>query len=416
MPLDIGRVTHLQDLMHRAEASNGTAITSNWVVSTDGSKAVTWRPESASALSYASNSNDVASANAPGASSLVSRADHVHRGVRTVTSNTSNSLFGDVNVAAGTGIAIAVSGQTVTLTNTGVPGPAGGSVSYASNSNDVSYADAPGASTLVSRADHVHLGVTSLAHSSNTYTGPVTLETEGSLYIVRSAANTYRLGASGGSGGGGSSDAILGQTGIGGARIPGLQGSPDIRVAGTNDDEFDATLSGWTTLGALDTLNANTDFKSRLHIAKTTSGVQLDGIYKASPTIPFTVTMKVDDRLQIASRQVGIILAEAAPGKLYSFGTAYDVVWDSGVWTNRTTRASFSSGAAVNYNATRYLRIVVTSSTSVSIQFSRSGYLWTTGGSAINPLGGSTVGAVGIYVTAFAANPSEGVIDWIRFS
>lgn len=84
------------------------------------------------------------------------------------------------------------------------PDSAGGSVSYGSNSNEVTYANAPGASSLVARADHAHRGVTSVSHASNTYTGPVTLETEGALYIVRSAANTFRLGSTGGSGSGGS--------------------------------------------------------------------------------------------------------------------------------------------------------------------------------------------------------------------
>jgi hypothetical protein len=117
-----GRQTHLADLMHRAEASNGTAIASNWILSTDGTKRVKWRPETTGgtpSLSYGSNANDVGNPSAPGASSLVTRADHVHRGVRSITANGSNSLFGNVNLQAGTGIALGVSGQDVTITNTG---------------------------------------------------------------------------------------------------------------------------------------------------------------------------------------------------------------------------------------------------------------------------------------------------------
>lgn len=133
MVIDVGRVKHLGDLMHKSIASNGSAVTSNWRLAADGLTNVIWSPESAS------------------------------------------------------------------------------SVSYGSNSNEVSYVNAPGASSLVSRADHVHRGVTSISHASNTYTGPVTLETEGSLYIVKPSANTYRLGstAQGGAGGGGSSGALV---------------------------------------------------------------------------------------------------------------------------------------------------------------------------------------------------------------
>jgi hypothetical protein len=117
-----GRQTHLADLMHRAEGSNGTAIASNWILSTDGTKRVKWRPETTGgtpSLSYGSNANDVGNPSAPGASSLVTRADHVHRGVRSITANGSNNLFGNVNLKAGTGIALGVSGQDVTITNTG---------------------------------------------------------------------------------------------------------------------------------------------------------------------------------------------------------------------------------------------------------------------------------------------------------
>ena len=79
-------------------------------------------------LSYGSNSNSVSAANAPGASTLVSRADHVHQGVHQLSSNGSNSLFNDVNLQAGTGIALGVSGQTITVTNTGSSGGGGSSI------------------------------------------------------------------------------------------------------------------------------------------------------------------------------------------------------------------------------------------------------------------------------------------------
>lgn len=127
MVLDIGRVKHRADLMHRSVGSNGLAIPSNWRLSADGLTNTVWTPESAGgSVSYGSNSNDVGLVSAAGASSLVSRADHVHRGVRTITSNGSNGLFGDVNLSAGTGIALGVAGQSVTITNTGSSSGGGG--------------------------------------------------------------------------------------------------------------------------------------------------------------------------------------------------------------------------------------------------------------------------------------------------
>jgi hypothetical protein len=87
----------------------------------------TWAVPSGGSSSFGSNSNSVGSANAPGASSSNARADHVHQGVHQLTSNGSNALFENVNVAAGSGIALGVAGQTVTITNTGTSsGGAGG--------------------------------------------------------------------------------------------------------------------------------------------------------------------------------------------------------------------------------------------------------------------------------------------------
>ena len=46
-------------------------------------------------------------------STPVSRADHVHMGVRGLSSNGSNTLVGDVNLQAGTGIALGVAAGSV---------------------------------------------------------------------------------------------------------------------------------------------------------------------------------------------------------------------------------------------------------------------------------------------------------------
>jgi hypothetical protein len=70
----------------------------------------TWAVPSGGSSSFGSNSNSVGSANAPGASSSNARADHVHQGVHQLTSNGSNALFENVNVAAGSGIALGVAG------------------------------------------------------------------------------------------------------------------------------------------------------------------------------------------------------------------------------------------------------------------------------------------------------------------
>jgi len=119
--------------------------------------------------------------------------------VSQIFANGSNALLGPlVNFTAGSNITLAVSSNTMTITSAA----GGGSTSYGSNSNAVASANDAGASTLASRADHVHLGVRSLAHSSNSFSGPVILTASGTLGITSPTPGTYNLSA--GTGGGGS--------------------------------------------------------------------------------------------------------------------------------------------------------------------------------------------------------------------
>jgi hypothetical protein len=95
----MARITHRNDRMHRGlvptdQLGTGSASSSTVLLGNQ-----TWG--SVPGTSFGSNSNSVGSANAPGASSSNARADHVHQGVHQLTSNGSNALVGDVNVAAG---------------------------------------------------------------------------------------------------------------------------------------------------------------------------------------------------------------------------------------------------------------------------------------------------------------------------
>ena len=89
------------------------------------------------ALSFGSNTNDVSSLGTMGSSPSNTRADHVHRGVHQLTAAGSNALYGDVNLVAGTGMAITAGGNTLTFASTAV---AGGTVTgiTANSSNSLS--------------------------------------------------------------------------------------------------------------------------------------------------------------------------------------------------------------------------------------------------------------------------------------
>lgn len=98
--------------------------------------------------------------------------------------------------------------QHSSIDHTGLTGVS--TVSYASNVNRVDVANVGGAASTVTRGDHVHLGVTSLSHTSNTFSGPVTLVAQGTLGITSPSSGTFALSAGAGTGGGGSvaTDAI----------------------------------------------------------------------------------------------------------------------------------------------------------------------------------------------------------------
>ena len=91
--------------------------------------------------------------------------------------------------------------QHSTIDHTGLTGVS--TVSYASNANSVADANTGGAATTQSRGDHVHLGVRSISHTSNTFSGPITITAEGDLGITSPSTGTLAFKAISGAGGGG---------------------------------------------------------------------------------------------------------------------------------------------------------------------------------------------------------------------
>lgn len=205
--------------------------------------------------------------------------------------------------------------------------------------------------------------------------------------------------------------------------IPGMAGSADIASGGGADDEFDqntsGTPSGWTAFNSPDTVNTNA-VRSHLYIkANAASGDNIKAIYKACPTIPFTVTCKMSDYFIKANYTgAGLILLDSTPTKLLTLGAATNVNERFGGtnWTNKTT---VSGGAGTDYVCTpwpnAYLRFVVNSSSNVDLYVSRGGRVWRSLGTAFNP--GFTVANVGLYVNSNnASDAGEAYFDWIRFT
>ncbi len=232
-----------------------------------------------------------------------------------------------------------------------------------------------------------------------------------------------------GTGGGGGSDLVQVASGAGSVRIPGIDVQDRVPASpNAKDDEFDA-LSGWTTLGTLDVSNV-TDFASHLHLKRTSSAANVDGIYKTAPSMPFTVTAKISaanlNNGAAGHRSVGILLADSTPTALalveFNFASGGNYNISIRKWTNRTTFSSSLNDISIFPNSMAlppipfYIRAIVTSSTSLTNNWSLDGKLWTPA-ATVNP--GISFANVGLSVSCpvdGSGNTVEGLFDWIRFS
>lgn len=263
------RITHLADIYHRAEMSNGSSVPSNWALTSTGSNfGITWSPQAASAgaVSYGSNSNDVGNASAAGASTLVSRTDHVHRGVHLITSSGSNSLFGDINFVGQGSAGVTVSGQTIQISAVDTGGGAGTSASAImqavyGNGSDGVVTIAAGTTTLTRDMYYESLTVTGTLATNGwrvfvkgTVSGAGTISNNPTAATAGGNGTAAAGGAAGGAGGvtnanqlGSGSQGVVGR--IGGFNAVGLQGtqgqgSTQARNDGTTVDHPASTAGG----------------------------------------------------------------------------------------------------------------------------------------------------------------------------
>lgn len=211
-----------------------------------------------------------------------------------------------------------------------------------------------------------------------------------------------------------------------GVVIPGLAGSADIKGSGANDDEFDVTdasppIGSWTTLGSPTSQNANSTALSHYYVKKSATGtLGTHGIYKASPSTPFTMTAKLSDStIRNIDHGAGIFVGETTPGKMASLylgassGTL-KFAFIAATWTNPTTFNTTVTALDEPVTAPVYLRIVASSSTSVGYYWSYNGIVWTLLSAAHNP--SFTIGSVGlIIIQDNATYDLEAAFDWVRF-
>ena len=159
--------------------------------------------------------------------------------------------------------------------------------------------------------------------------------------------------------------------------------TPAAGSGGLYDDAF-TSLAAWTQLGTLDTTSIS-DVSGYWH-AKRACSNEIDGIYQAVPATPFTVTVKIPAfaLLGNAHPSLGIMLLDATPTAVreFSLNFASGATWGVSLrrYSNRTTFVSSVDVAVVGPPADMvvFLRLLVTSATSVTFSYSYNGLIWTT--------------------------------------
>jgi hypothetical protein len=265
---------------------------------------------------------------------------------------------------------------------------------------------ATGSAAVAARRDHLH--------------GEPSFAGTGSASTIAHSDHTHT-----GGGGGSVTDAILGQSGVGGATITGLQGSPDIVAGGGSDHEFDSTTIGGSNLGSPDTIDANTTALSHLYIKKGASNNEnIYGRYWSwTPSNGQILTAKLaGETVRNQFNMVGLGVAEASPGKvegimfshINAYGTIYHTQWSSPTGSTTTVTSNAFGDQLPRYSPI-YFKITYNSSTSLDFAFSYSGLpgTWLSVTSARNP--GFTVGAFALFLMVNNAGADlEALFDWVR--
>lgn len=199
------------------------------------------------------------------------------------------------------------------------------------------------------------------------------------------------------------------------AAASGGASDPVTDLFGAADTAYEFSTSSLTGLTALsptpDTENADTTVPDHLYLSDNTASDAWCGRYIASPTMPFTVIIKVSDHTVRANyNAVGVFVGETTPGKLTVFGV-YAAGLKSVKYTNPTTFSADLTSAASSVGF-KYFGIVANSSTDIDLWASREGYVWAKHADAANPA--LTIASVGL---AMSANNSGGLsvsFDYLR--
>lgn len=201
---------------------------------------------------------------------------------------------------------------------------------------------------------------------------------------------------------------------------------PVIQVLGVPDTAFEfdtSSLTGLTTFGSPDTVNANTTLPDCLYLKDTNTTWQFCGVYAAA-TPPFTAIVRVvDDTMRQDYQYACMFVGESPPGKMDIFGVRYNsagVNRGAGGYLSASPTDSSGTGSVGGgpawIPAGHYIAMVVNTSSDIRWWFSQNGYVWRQVASG-RSLGG-TVGVVGITINAGQPGGGSqvvtGAFDYLR--
>jgi hypothetical protein len=210
--------------------------------------------------------------------------------------------------------------------------------------------------------------------------------------------------------------------------IPGLRAHPDIAPAPNGfNQEFDSVQLGGATMGSPTTLDSNKTLASHLYLSGPSAASHANiGRYWPAPSAPFTVTGKLsawnaNQATVSISQFAGIFVGVATPGAFVTseIQTPADgtVRFASYQWTNPTTfntsRGTLAGATGYAFKLPVYLRLTVTSSSSIAASWSFGGLVYTSIATGINP--GITIASYGVFLNPGGGSaPLAAHFDWLR--
>jgi len=210
--------------------------------------------------------------------------------------------------------------------------------------------------------------------------------------------------------------AVLGATGGGDDPIADVFGAPDTAY------EFDSSsLTGWTNLGSATVQDADTTVPDHLYVQKAATGsTALTGIYRSSPSTPFTVIAKLTDSTIAAvdyERVGGLFIGQASPGVIEGVYVLHNGDWTLAHerYTNPTTYSSTPGTNIITkaFHLPVYYGIVANSNTDVDFWISFGGRVWRKRTDARDP--SITIGSFGVFVDPEnATHGAASAFDFIR--